>query len=259
MDTRTIEHRRNEIIAQSGEWTGHNIELAPGIFTRDADSVAEGPDLIPMLDDFARKPASEMRIVDVGCLEGLHSIEFARLGATAVGIEVRLQNLEKARFAAEALGLDRVEFVQDDALHLSVERYGHFDLVFCQGLLYHLNAPDVFEFMRRMAEVCTGFLYLNTHIAPADLGDNPHGLGDLETFEFEGRQYQGRRYQEHTPDSSPEQRMASLWASLDNTCSVWLTMDALAVALVHCGFARVYHCLTYWNTADRVTLIATVS
>ncbi|MBC1220039.1 bifunctional 2-polyprenyl-6-hydroxyphenol methylase/3-demethylubiquinol 3-O-methyltransferase UbiG, partial [Nostoc sp. UCD120] len=86
-----------------------------------------------------------MRILDLGCLEGLYSIGLALHGATVVGIEGREVNFQKAKFAKECLGLNNLEFIQDDVLNLSPEKYGYFDIVLCCGILYHLNVPEVFN------------------------------------------------------------------------------------------------------------------
>lgn len=256
-DENEIAVLREKVIAEHGEWSSHNIQLTPSIFTRDASLPAGCPALLPVLRNFTTKPFEELRIVDLACLEGLYGIEFARLGATVLGIEGREQNLAKARFVKEALGLDRLTLVHDDVRNLSVDRHGRFDIVFCSGIFYHLDVPDVFHFTRRMAEVCDGFLFLNTHISPAEPGDTLANLGDLTTFSFQGHEYVGRHYPEHAPDSSAETRISNLWASLDNPSSVWFSLDSLRQLLTRSGFHHVYHCLTYWNTPDRVTLIAT--
>src|SRR6185312_10010629 len=104
-------------------------------------------------------------ILDLACLEGQYALEFARQGAQSVGIEGRAENLEKARFAQRALQLDNVELHQDDVRNLSVAKYGHFDVVLCLGILYHLDAPDVFDFVERIASVCTGFAIFDTYIS----------------------------------------------------------------------------------------------
>jgi SAM-dependent methyltransferase len=253
----SIQSMLEKFIAENGPWTAHNIQLSDSAFTRSASSRSGCAWLLPVLHDFTRKPFHELRIVDLACLEGLYAIEFARLGAEVVGIEGRERNLAKARFAKEVLGLERLTLLRDDVRNLSAERHGHFDIVFCSGILYHLDTPDVFHFAQRMAEVCTGFLFLNTHISPAEPGASPAKLGALETFPFAGYPYTGRRYPEHDHGSSAEQRIEKLWASLDNPSSIWFTLDSLRELLVRSGFQHVYHCLTYWNTADRITLIAT--
>lgn len=257
MSEEAIASLLENFVAEHGPWTAHNIQLSDSVFTRSSSEPAGCPGLLPVLRDFIRKPFDELRILDLACLEGHYGIEFARLGAEVVGIEGREQNLAKARFVKEVLALDRLTLLQDDVRNLSLERHGRFDIVFCSGILYHLDVPDVFHFVRRMAEVCSGFLFLNTHILPAEPGDNRAHLGPLETFPFDGHQYTGRRCPEHDPSSSVDQRLGKLWASLDNASSIWFAIDSLREMLVRSGFRHVYHCLTYWNTTDRITLIAT--
>ena len=47
----------------------------------------------------------EIRCIDVGCHEGYYSVAMARKGAREVrGIDLRPENLRKARFVAEATG-----------------------------------------------------------------------------------------------------------------------------------------------------------
>jgi 2-polyprenyl-3-methyl-5-hydroxy-6-metoxy-1,4-benzoquinol methylase len=67
-----------------------------------------------MIADFSKKSLEELRILDLGVLEGAFSIELARRGATVVGIEGREANIVKAQFAKEALSLNNVDFILDD-------------------------------------------------------------------------------------------------------------------------------------------------
>ena len=64
-----------------------------------------------------------------------------------VAIEGREANAAKARVAAEVLGLERLEIRVEDVRELSAERHGTFDVVLCLGLLYHLDADDLFPFI----------------------------------------------------------------------------------------------------------------
>ena len=83
---------------------------------------------------FVRKPMAEVRTLDLACLEGGFAIEMARRGATAVGIEGREQAVEKAVFAARAAQLENVAFFLDDVRNLNRDRYGSFDVTFCNGI-----------------------------------------------------------------------------------------------------------------------------
>lgn len=94
----------------------------------------------------------------------LYAIEFACHKAACLGIEGREANIEKARFAKQVLLLDNLEFAQDDVRNLTIEKHGQFDVVLCLGILYHFNAPDVFSFVERVAEVCRKICIVDTRI-----------------------------------------------------------------------------------------------
>lgn len=102
---------------------------------------------------------ASLRVLGLACLEGLYAVEFARQGARAVGIEGRDVNLEKVRFVKKALGLDNLDLHHDDVRNLSLEKYGEFDVVLCLGILYHLDAPDVFHFVESIGRVTRRSLY----------------------------------------------------------------------------------------------------
>lgn len=184
-------------------------------------------------------------------------MELARHGAKVVGIEGREANIEKARFASEVLALENLEFVQDDVRNLSKEKYGYFDVVLCLGILYHLDVPDVFLFLEKIAEVCQGFVLIDTHVGVPK-----------KSYTYMGRKYWGRTFAEHhvNPtsaeyhvDFTSKERSKQLWASLDNPESFWITRPSLYNALSHAGFTSVYECHMPPEPnkrIDRVTLLA---
>ena len=73
-----------------------------------------------------------LRILDIGCGTGRHSLELARRGYSVTGIDLSESMLERAREKAEHLGL-RVELRQHDARELPFE--GEFDaaIMLCEG------------------------------------------------------------------------------------------------------------------------------
>jgi hypothetical protein len=229
--------RYAEVVAANGSWTAHSIQITDDVNTLpDPERViANGKALRRILQiaaDVTQRPIHELRVLDLACLEGMYGIEFARQGAQVVGIEARDEHIARARFAAEGLGLKSFEVLKDDVRNLSPEKHGNFDIVLCLGILYHLDAPDVFEFIERMAEVSKRALIIDTHIA----------LGTGKPFSFRGRQYRGRKILEHLPWKSLRDRVKKPWASLDNTWSVWLTGPSLSNALQDAGFTSVYQC-----------------
>ena len=245
-----LKQEMDGVIDRYGEWTAMSIRIAEGLNTLEP----QNPDdrlarLVQLASDLSHKPLAETRVLDLACLEGHYAIEFGLQGAEVVGIEVREANLAKARFAKEALGLDRVSFVQDDVRNLSLEKYGQFDIVICSGILYHLDTPDVFEFVEHIAGVTTGLALIDTHIS----------LSDRVSFDYKGSRYWGCYYSEHNPKATTEEREQSLWASIDNTRSVWLTRPSLYNLLTKLGFSSVLECHvpTMLDVSlDRVTFAA---
>lgn len=232
MSIELLEERKRAIVEKFGPWTAHNIVLAPGFSTMELDNAADSGKLqrcIQLIADTAGRPFFTLRILDLACLEGMYAIECGRHGAEAVGIEVREQHLAKASFARDALGLENVQFVQDDVRNLSKEAHGEFDTVLCLGIFYHLDAQDLVPFLCRMNDVCTGFALIDTHIA----------LNPEESFEYDGVTYYGKYYTEHDHGMTPEERRRRGWASLDNERSFWFTRDSLVLALRNAGFSSV--------------------
>lgn len=250
MEKELIVRCKDEIVARYGPWTAHDIDLGQGIrtlgFDFEADKLAR---IVQIVADLAGEPFERLRILDLGYLEGGYAVEFARRGAAVVAIDGREADLEKARFAKEVLGLDRLELGLADVREVDVARFGRLDVVLCLGLLYHLDAPDCFELVHRMAQLATRLVAIDTHV----------GIGALRPFDHRGRTYWGRSVREHEPDASREERLADLWASLDNPRSVWIAERSLLDLLADAGFSSVFRCELPFEPdkpADRLTLVA---
>jgi tRNA (mo5U34)-methyltransferase len=123
-----------------GPWF-HNIELN-GVWTAPDHFLGDYPG-----EKFRRfaphLPAdlSGKSVLDIGCNAGFYAMEMKRRGAErVVGIDSDERYLAQARFAAETLGYDNIEF-----RNLSVYDVGalgeRFDVVIFMGVLYHLRHP----------------------------------------------------------------------------------------------------------------------
>jgi 2-polyprenyl-3-methyl-5-hydroxy-6-metoxy-1,4-benzoquinol methylase len=103
------------------------------------------------------------RVLDVGCRDGLFSFEAERLGAAEViGIDNDL-----SPGATEFLipyFHSRVRMHELNLYDLTPEHFGHFDVVLCPGVLYHLRHP--FWGLKRLKEVLKpdGLLLLETAV-----------------------------------------------------------------------------------------------
>ena len=171
-----IRREQAELEARYGAWTAHNIRLADGVYTLSEAPAGDEVKLrrvAQIVSDTFAGGIAGLRVLDLACLEGMYALEFARRGAEVVAIEGREANLEKARFAARALGLE-VDFRLGDVRELTRQDHGQFDVVLCLGILYHLDAPDVFRLLERMAEVCRRALVIDTSVAARGNEERSH-------------------------------------------------------------------------------------
>ena len=248
MLTEEIVQRNQELIAQYGPWN-HNILLTNDLYTIGKDSLKDSTRLkliVQLVEDLAKKPIDQLRILDLGCANGLYAIEFARRGATVVGIEGREANVTKGEFARAVLELNNLEFYQADARILTKELYGTFDVVLCIGLLYHIDVPDVFEFVERLSDICTDLAIIDTHV----------GLTPDKSYTYKEREYWGTSYFEFAPGTDATNLLS---ASLDNTESFWITALSLYNLLSEAGFTSAFECWLPTKVAglrDRTTIVA---
>jgi Methyltransferase domain len=219
-----------EFVASNGNFWS-SVHLGDGAFTRETkESDRRLRCFVQAVADIAGKPLNQLRILDVACYEGHYSIEFGLHGAQVVGIEGRDTNLNKARFLKDHFRLGNVSFYHDDVRNVREDRYGRFDVILCAGILYHLDAPAVCEFIKSIHSVCDRLAIFETYVS----------MKPVVSFTYNGRMYWGSRYVEHDEKASASQKHKDLWASIDNPSSFWLTQASLCNALVHAGFTSAF-------------------
>lgn len=238
---------------EHGPWTAHNVQLADGTYTIAPHPTGDEVKLrriLQIVTDLVGAPIPTLRVLDLASLEGMYTLELARRGAEVVAIEGREANLAKARLAGEVLGLnDRISWIHGDVRDLSPERHGEFDVVLCLGILYHLDAPDVFRFMEQMAAVCKSLLVIDTHVAP-----KPRVRRD-----YDGHTYWGHTLFEHAEHEPADVRLKRLWSSLDNTRAFVPTRVSLINLIASAGFSSAFECHLPpepEKTRYRITLVA---
>jgi SAM-dependent methyltransferase len=205
--------------------------------------------LLQLASDLRQGELGALRVLDLGCEEGHFAVEFARHGADVVAVDVREEHLRRARFLAEAIGVERFETVRADVRELDPAVLGEFDLVLCLGLHYHLDTPDLFELFERLEALTRRALILYGNFS----------LADREAREHRGRRYHGAAVFEHAETTTEGERRQLGLASPDNPRSFWLTKASLINLLADVGFSTVCEQLfprgEAWH-ADRVTLLA---
>jgi SAM-dependent methyltransferase len=186
----------------AGSFTAHNIRLDDGTETYPAAGWLMSENGIfqaarRLLQIVYPEDLKGRSIVDIGCLEGGFTTEFARLGMAATGIEVRESNYRNCLRIKAGTNLPELRFVRDDATNIG--NYGPFDAVFICGLLYHLDRPR--QFLADAARICRRVLFLETHVTHADRTPSVDIYKLSEVTENEG--LRGRWYPEYG-DLTPE-------------------------------------------------------
>lgn len=100
-------------------------------------------------------PLEGKRVLDLGCGPGDLAQFFVERGCDVVCIDARQENIDKLQRQYPGLTAHVA-----DVETASLEEFGTFDIVFCYGLLYHLENP--IAALRKMRAVCTSLLLLET-------------------------------------------------------------------------------------------------
>jgi 2-polyprenyl-3-methyl-5-hydroxy-6-metoxy-1,4-benzoquinol methylase len=239
----------------------HNIPLPYDIYTAACpDYYGAHREIMGVVRDRLAGKWSGRRIMDIGCHEGYFSIECALQGAEVLGIDGKLLNVRKCEFVRSVLGVERATFALGDAMKITRELCGPFDGVLALGLLYHLDDP--YTFLSNIAELCDGFVVIDTHIVLEDQPEIIKGewrpeLSEMQTFTFGGKTYEGRLFREFPVGVERYLKDLSDTASLENELSVWLTEESLVRMLHDVGFCRTEKVIypkdagTWWSDIRR--------
>ncbi len=216
-------------------FTTHRIQILPGLFTAET-GVEPDNDLRTNVVLDSAGGLTGKRVLDIGCLEGGFSVEFARRGAAeVVGVEARRVSVRRCDLVRDLAGLTNLRFVCGDVLHELSRAQPSFDVVLATGILYHLPRPDVV--LRLIRERCSGFMVLCTHVAHPDASS--HGCTE-EVVEYAGEHgtYRGRSFFERGVDPTVEQDN-DLWAAWSNEGSFWPFEPDLVRMIEVAGFRSI--------------------
>ncbi len=232
-DAKSIQSELAKLIAEHGPWS-YDIPLGHGIWTRGNEGLPHTRlrRLLQATCDILQTPPETWRVLDLGCLDGQFSIEFALQGAEVIGVDAREANIVKAEYCRKVLNLNRLRFLHADVRDLSAQSLGEFDVILCSGLLYHLPANDAAELLSTMYQMTRHLVLIDTHISL---------LGDA-TVQIDESVCHGHIAREHAEGSTDEQKRSRTWASADNNESFWFSRSSLINLLANNGFSSVYEC-----------------
>lgn len=163
-------------------------------------------------------------VLELGCLEGGHSVKLKQMGVKrVVGFEGRWQNIKKCNYIKTIYGYGDIPFFMGDADTYDFSILGRFDAVLCIGLLYHLANPKLF--LHKIAEI-SDCLFIWTHYH-----------SKISTFVDDG--------------------------DLNNSTSglakkaLWLSKETLLATVERCGYRIVNSCEEKNKNGPAITLVLT--
>jgi SAM-dependent methyltransferase len=159
---------------RSAELAGEFERLAPPIPNWNTHGANYGGAISAIgdvrLDQFWNFAPDAKRILELGSLEGAHTVQLAaRRGVEEViAIEGRDANIRKAELVKRLFGAAKAQFVEANLETTDLMTFGKFDAVFCSGLLYHL--PEPWKLIEQLPRVAPK-LFIWTHYANDLLAD----------------------------------------------------------------------------------------
>jgi tRNA (mo5U34)-methyltransferase len=126
--------------------------------------------------------------LDIGCHEGFYSLAMARRVRSVIAVDARTENLRRARFVAEAMGVRNILYRQGRVEDLAAGfpdagPARTFELTLLLGLLYHVEDP--MRCLRQVAAVTGELCVIETQVV-----DEVEGWAEWGSREWT-RPYQG--------------------------------------------------------------------
>jgi tRNA (mo5U34)-methyltransferase len=166
-----------------------------------------------------RLELSGKHVLEVGCLEGVHTVGLCRFAGRVTAIDSRIENVVKTIVRCSLYGVHPTVLQCDvEARPLDPSRLAA-DLAHHVGVLYHLRDP-----VRHLAELGRSIregLLLDTHVARDD--------ETTDAYEVDGRTYPYRRYREGG-------RHDAFSGMYDH--AKWLRLEDILAVLDRAGFGR---------------------
>ena len=177
-------------IAELGPWF-YRFEFAGGLETTPAipESVVDIFDtrlqmLNRAVDAYFGESLQRVDCLDIGCHEGFYSLAMAKRGVRSVtGVDARAENLRRARFVADAMGVNGIHYANGRVETLAADLGRTFDLTLFLGVLYHVEDP--MRCLRQVAAVTRELCVLETQVV-----DEVEGFSEWGSREWT-RPYQG--------------------------------------------------------------------
>ena len=125
----------------------------------------------------------DIECLDIGCHEGFYSLAMARRVKSMVAVDARPENLNRARFVAQALGASNIDYREGRVETLAGDQGRTYELTLFLGLLYHVEDP--MRCLREVAAVTGELCLIETQVV-----EDVEGSAEWGSHEWT-RPYQG--------------------------------------------------------------------
>lgn len=177
---------------------------------------------------------SGSHILELGPLEGGHTYQLSKAGATLVtAIEAHKEAYLKCLVVKELLSVQRVNFLFGDAVSF-LREIGHlYDVGFASGFLYHLSNPvETIELLcRRCGAVFLWTVYYDPDFSRANR-DVPAGNGVVSTHSHSGFEHRLHRH-----DYGNGLNLSRFWGGMASH-SHWMEKDQILAAFAYFGLTK---------------------
>jgi hypothetical protein len=187
-----------------------------------------------------------MHVLELGPMEGMHTYQIDKLGAESVtSIEANSNAYLRCLVMKEILQY-RCKFLLGDALKYLQKCNTNYDLIFCSGILYHMENP--YELIKAIAQR-TNRVFLWTHYFDPALPKGPDCKP--RTVNCDGLEMV---FYEHT--YNVDLNTQSFWGG-NHATAAWLSKDTIDGLFRHFGFQLAIHDdVRTWDIGHHITATA---
>ena len=226
-----FEHRhpspQNAVDLFSGKWASNLGEVCPVLGSGAADLFKsdERPRLAAHALGDAAGRLDSMSILELGPLEGAHTYQLEQLGAARVmAIEANAEAYLKCLIVKEILGLTKSRFVLGDVIEYLSGTPERFDIVFCSGVLYHMQDPvNLIKLISLVTDKC----FVWTHYHDKRRGDCGRISDPVCRHGFSTMYYR---------ITYPNMGYGRFWGGNKREAS-WMERDSILACFHHFGFS----------------------
>ena len=105
-------------------------------------------------------PIAGKSVLEVGAGIGLHTKFFEDLNCRILSTDGRIENVAEMRRRYPMRNIQLLNLQEIEEYH----QLGHFDIVYCYGLLYHTTEPE--KILQGLAAICREMILLETCVTP---------------------------------------------------------------------------------------------